>query len=87
MSWDISIGEELTRREIHRRNGGQQQGGISTPKGSTNILLFTSSGGRAYGYHFDGPQPDGTYHYTGEGQVGIRLSGQAEEMSLYVITG
>jgi hypothetical protein len=70
MSWEIAEGEELARREVHERCGGQQQGGISTPKGSSDILLFMSKKGRTYGYNFDGPQEDGTYQYTGEGRVG-----------------
>lgn len=70
MSWEITEGEELSRRELHGRHGGQQQGGISTPKGSSDILLFTSPKGLAYGYNFDGPQDGGTYRYTGEGQIG-----------------
>jgi hypothetical protein len=70
MSWEIAEGEELARREVHERCGGQQQGGISTPKGSSDILLFMSRKGRTYGYDFDGQQKDGTYQYTGEGRVG-----------------
>jgi hypothetical protein len=70
MSWDIAIGEELKRRLLHDRYGGQRQGGISTPAGSPNILLFTSDSGRSYGYNFDGSHSDGTFHYTGEGQEG-----------------
>ena len=36
-----------------------------------NVLLFTSrSAGEQFGYNFDGWHPDGTFHYTGEGQRG-----------------
>jgi hypothetical protein len=70
MSWEIAEGEELARREVHESCGGQQQGGISTPRGSSDILLFMSRKGRTYGYNFDGPQEDGTYQYTGEGRIG-----------------
>jgi 5-methylcytosine-specific restriction protein A len=51
------------------RFGGQRQGGISTPTDAPVILLFTGESGALYGYH-DGPQEDGTFWYTGEGQVG-----------------
>jgi hypothetical protein len=70
MSWGIAVGEKLKRRLVHARYGGQRQGGISTPAGSPNILLFMSESGRSYGYNYDGPQDDGTFHYTGEGQEG-----------------
>ncbi|MEV5708640.1 hypothetical protein [Actinoallomurus sp. NPDC052274] len=70
MPWDIAEGDELLRQEVHRRHGGQTQGGISTPKGSAEILLFKTSGGRENGYNFDGPRRDGSYHYTGEGRTG-----------------
>jgi hypothetical protein len=36
----------------------------------SSVLLFTGSAGLSFGYNFDGPQPDDSYSYTGEGQVG-----------------
>lgn len=68
MSWEIGEGEVLTRREVHRRYQGQQQGGIATPEGP-HILLFAGKKGERYGYK-DGPQPDGSYRYTGQGRDG-----------------
>jgi 5-methylcytosine-specific restriction protein A len=65
----FTIGEIFKRRDLHARFGGQQQGGISTPAEHALILLFTGDSGHLYGYE-DGPQPDGTFWYTGEGQVG-----------------
>lgn len=56
-------------RHIHDVYGGQRQGGISTPKAAPLIFLFTGETGDQYGYH-DGPRDDGTFAYTGEGQVG-----------------
>jgi 5-methylcytosine-specific restriction protein A len=56
-------------RDIHDVYGGQRQGGISTPKSAPLIFLFTGETGDQYGYH-DGPRNDGTFAYTGEGQVG-----------------
>jgi hypothetical protein len=32
-------------------------------------IIFTAPSGNKYGY-FDGWQPDGCFHYTGEGQIG-----------------
>jgi 5-methylcytosine-specific restriction protein A len=46
-----------------------QQGGISTPKSAPLIFLFTGETGDQYGYH-DEPRNDGTFAYTGEGQIG-----------------
>ena len=66
----LQIGRRYQRRALHDHFGGQQQGGISTPAANPMIFLFTGSAGEQYGYHFDGPQPDGTFWYTGEGQVG-----------------
>lgn len=49
--------------------GGQQQGGISTPREWPFLLLFTSQTGEQYGYR-DGWEENGVFLYTGEGQVG-----------------
>lgn len=57
------------RRDIHDAYGGQRQGGMSTPSGHPVIFLFTGEGGAVHGYR-DEFKPDGTYHYTGEGQRG-----------------
>lgn len=63
-------GEAYNRRsQVHGQLGGQSQGGISTPSGHPYVLLFTSDAGEAYGYS-DSFRPDGTFWYTGEGQVG-----------------
>ena len=48
---------------------GQTQGGISTPANSPYVFLFTSAAGASYGY-YDSFRPDGSFWYTGEGQVG-----------------
>ena len=60
-------GQQLRRRELHEKFGGQQQGGISTPKAYPYVFLFTDST-ENFGYK-DG-WVDGTFHYTGEGQKG-----------------
>ena len=57
------------RRDIHEVYGGQQQGGICTPQNAPFIFLFTGEFGGQFGYS-DGPQEDGTFAYTGEGQRG-----------------
>jgi 5-methylcytosine-specific restriction enzyme A len=57
------------RRDIHEVYGGQQQGGICTPQSAPFIFLFTGDSGGQFGYR-DGPQEDGTFAYTGEGQRG-----------------
>lgn len=67
---DFKVGEVYNRRhDLHGRYGGQRQGGMSTPKSYPVILLFTGEGGAEHGYR-DEFKPDGTYHYTGEGQRG-----------------
>jgi 5-methylcytosine-specific restriction protein A len=57
------------RNELHGKYGGQQQGGISTPSSSPIIMLFSGSSGEQYGYK-DGWNQDGTFPYSGEGQIG-----------------
>jgi 5-methylcytosine-specific restriction enzyme A len=57
------------RRAIHEPYGGQQQGGISTPREHPFVLLFTSQTGEQYGYE-DGWEENGVFLYSGEGQVG-----------------
>lgn len=70
MVWNIRMGEVVFRRELHQRVGGSRQGGITRPAKRADVLLFSSPAGARYGYDFDGWKPDGTFHYTGEGQVG-----------------
>lgn len=62
-------GQVYVRRLVHDMLGGQEQGGISTPRAAPVILLFSTEQGADYGYQ-DGWKPDGLYHYTGEGQSG-----------------
>lgn len=70
--WHLPKGSVLLRRDIHEVYGGQRYGGISAPKESQYVFLFTDPRtGKKFGYDkFEGPQPDGSYHYSGEGQVG-----------------
>jgi 5-methylcytosine-specific restriction protein A len=62
-------GQVYLRKQIHMWLGGQEQGGISTPRRARAILLFSTEQGADYGYR-DGWRADGFYHYTGEGQSG-----------------
>lgn len=62
-------GDTYIRRLIHAQYGGQQQGGISTPKNFPYIFLFTSGKGETFGYQ-DGEQQDGQFIYFGEGVFG-----------------
>jgi 5-methylcytosine-specific restriction protein A len=62
-------GKLYRRRDLHKRWGGQQQGGISTPSSHGIILLFTGDAGQKHGYH-DELSRDGIFFYTGEGQKG-----------------
>jgi 5-methylcytosine-specific restriction protein A len=66
----FEIGRIYKRKEeIHGVYGGQGQGGNSTPSKHAMVLVFTSDAGEHYGYQ-DQFRPDGTFWYTGEGQVG-----------------
>jgi len=57
------------RKDIHGRYGGQQQGGIITPKDHPIVICITSDSGEQHGYT-DEWLDDGSYAYYGEGQVG-----------------
>lgn len=73
--WSLEIGDTVRRRELHAAYGGQQQGGIVTPRNVRDIIVFTDvRSGAEFGYDlFEGPQPDGSYWYTGEGQQGDQV--------------
>ncbi|MEY8238831.1 MAG: HNH endonuclease signature motif containing protein [Cycloclasticus sp.] len=65
----FEIGREYKRREeIHGVIGGQEQGGISTPKEHPYVMIFTSAAGEQHGYH--DRYENGLFMYTGEGQQG-----------------
>jgi len=65
----FEIGRTYNRQaDLHAIYGGQQQGGIATPKGRY-IFLFTGSSGERYGYS-DGWDENGVFLYTGEGKLG-----------------
>lgn len=70
--WVMQPGDEVLRRAVHKIYGGQQQGGISTPKSTPDVFIFTDPDkGAKYGYaKFEGLRGDGNYSYTGEGQIG-----------------
>jgi hypothetical protein len=69
-SWEIAVGETVTRRELQQRYGGAPYGGIEPSRSTPNVLLFTDPAtGERHGY-FDGWADDGCFHYTGEGQRG-----------------
>lgn len=68
--WTISVGETLLRQHLHDRYGLNRQRGIGHSRDSPFILIFAGSQrGEEFGYD-DGWNSDGTYRYTGEGQVG-----------------
>lgn len=70
--WDIAPGTTLLRREIHERFGGNPQSGISSSAQTNNIFVFSDPEvGKQFGYDkHEGKHEDGSYRYTGEGQVG-----------------
>lgn len=74
-AWLLEPGDVVRRRSLHHIYGGQQQGGISTPRSIPEILIFTDpEAGAKYGYdEFEGLREDGSYSYTGEGQYGPQV--------------
>ncbi|WP_229672980.1 hypothetical protein [Microbacterium saperdae] len=70
--WTLEIGDTVLRKELHAAYGGQRQSGIITPKSVPDILIVTNPGSAAqHGYDkYEGLQADGSFAYTGQGQVG-----------------
>ncbi len=70
--WLLGPGARVRRRDLHAAYGGTQQSGIVPLVRRPDILIFTSPpSGSHYGYdQFEGLQPDGSFHYTGQGQRG-----------------
>jgi 5-methylcytosine-specific restriction protein A len=96
--WPFIPGRLYNRhRDIHERFGGQQRGGISTPQNAPGVFIFTGAAGAQHGYA-DSWQPDGSFHYCGEGQSGdMRLirgnraiashAGLSRDLLLFETTG
>lgn len=71
MTWDISIGTRLPRRELHDRFGGSWQGGITRATKTDEMFVFTNVGGGEHGYGVhEGIRSDGVFRYSGQGQNG-----------------
>src|SRR5215211_1952899 len=71
IEWTVAVGETLPRREVSQQYGGGWYGGIEPSRRTPNVLIFSKPEvSERYGYAYDGWHPDGTYHYTGEGQQG-----------------
>lgn len=69
-SWKLQPGDRVSRKELQEEYGGRTQGGIGPSRKTPNVLIFTDpASGEQHGY-YDGWQPDGCFHYTGEGQRG-----------------
>lgn len=66
---ELEVGSEYARSELNAKYGGQEQGGIVTPKRYPYILIFSSPAGHAFGYHDHWESPD-TFRYFGHGQHG-----------------
>lgn len=70
MELPFKVGALYNRQaQIHALLGGQQQGGISTPKDAPVIIAFTGEAGVSHGYR-DFWDDDEVFHYFGEGQSG-----------------
>lgn len=71
--WDLEPNQQISRKELHQRFGGQQQGGISPSAQSPNVFIFYDpETGQQHGY-YDEWRADGCLHYTGEGQRGDQV--------------
>lgn len=88
MNLPFQVGALYNRRaQIHALLGGQQQGGISTPKDSPVIIAFTGEAGVSHGYR-DFWDDDEIFHYFGEGQLGnMRYTGGNHAIEKHVSDG
>jgi 5-methylcytosine-specific restriction enzyme A len=88
MSWGFEVGRVYHRRnDIHARFGGQQQGGIITPKDHPLVIIVTGEEGLEHGYA-DRLRPDGVFEYFGEGQVGdMQLTGGNKAVAEHSASG
>ena len=70
-SWDIDVGEHLTREQRRERFGGALYGGIQPSAQSPNVFVYADPERSAEIYPYDGWTEDGqTFLYTGEGRHG-----------------
>jgi len=66
----FEIDRVYRRQDLHAQFGGQEQGGISTPRAHPFLILFTGAAGARHGYT-DAWEDDGkVFRYYGEGQLG-----------------
>jgi hypothetical protein len=94
--WDLEANQQISRKELHKRFGGQWQGGISPSAQSPNVFIFYDpETGHQHGY-YDEWRADGCLHYTGEGQRGdqqmkagnaVILNHKAEGRALRIFQG
>jgi len=71
-NWPIEIGQKLKRRQLHALVGGANQWGITSCLQSSAMLVFNNpKKAKKFGYDLhEGWQPNGEFHYTGQGPVG-----------------
>lgn len=88
MKLPFQVGALYNRQaQIHALLGGQQQGGISTPKESPVIIAFTGQAGLSHGYR-DFWDDNEIFHYFGEGQSGnMRYTGGNRAIEQHVGDG
>jgi 5-methylcytosine-specific restriction protein A len=88
MSSGFEVGRVYNRRgDIHARFGGQQQGGIITPKNHPLVIIITGEEGLQHGYA-DRRREDGVFEYFGEGQLGdMQLTGGNKAIAEHSASG
>lgn len=75
------------KKQIHALLGGQQQGGISTPRDQPVVVIFTGEAGKSHGYE-DFWDDDGIFHYFGEGQSGdMQMTGGNRAIDRHQVDG
>jgi hypothetical protein len=68
--WEFKPGDQIRRKDLHLRFGGNPRSGISPSTESPNVFIFSDpKSGEPHGYYDDWLEAN-CFHYTGEGKRG-----------------
>ena len=87
--WPLVIGECSSLQSLQEVVGGSRQWGITSCMSGLHFLVFHNPhSARKNGYdRWEGFQPDGSFHYTGQGRVGDQSIDQGANKSLLSTLG
>lgn len=97
LKFPFQPGDRITKSSIHLQLGGTlQQAMTSCLQGSAFLLFHDPKTAKKYGYDmWEGRQPDGSFHYTGQGTKGdqslsrgnrVLMNAHQENKPIYLFT-